>query len=933
MKEDFEKILQQFLKLSDDTPETAEVESDALKFATKEALTGNFEKVIEEMRVAGIITKLTLPAHKGGATFYNLTPTGVRELKETYKIDFTAIPEFTRQLEKLYNILRGSVDTSNYHFFLYLLSLQRYNFLDSAINGSPREVKGNIFNAAQQFEENFGESGKQLNDFYSLIISRVDNRVLFDIIHLLNSVSQTFLKDHFTAIFEDLLDRYQRIQGRIGGEIMLPPELSRFVSRLANSTKGDHIYNPFGGLASFAVYLKDDVIYSGQEINQATWALGKLRLLAHDRNENFNFSIGNSIFNWNPAVSTSGSLLKKILKKTSPSKDNDLIISNPPFSGKLPGNIQGRFGAIKTYEQFLLEKGIENLSASGKLIGILSSGFLYRNVEENLRQYLVEHDLLDTIIAFPDGLLRSTAIPVVAIVINKNKLSKGFVKFVDAKNFILPNAGKDKRLDDKKLLNAIVGEQDSEFLRMIPIDKIRRFNYDLTVGRYFRKTYEGVTLGEIGITIPGQRTADKEIGKLVRIRELKDDPSDFELDISKIEDSEIPRQALRISESCILLATRWRTLKPTYFNFTGIPIFIRPDTIALKIDTSRCDESYLIYELHSKDVADQVESIKVGTLVPTVRREDLFSIIIPLPGLDAQKVMASQRRALIANEEKRKANFSNEIHLLENEIFEQNAHLRHTLAAPASNLKDSILNIRRIIMEKIAVQIPELLLLKVSDKHNYTLQDYLSISERDADKIVRAVSNQLKVDTGIDEKKLNPIEIISFVEGYSNEYNDRLGKVCTIKFEIDEEVFIEDGQKIKTYIMGNDELLRELFDNLIDNAKKHAFQDQVDNRIEIYIMKSFDFNENDEVQILFSNTGKPFPEDFTINDFVRKGAKSGESKGDGFGGWYINKIIKRLKGNFDIIDETAGEGLPGTDLATSFEINFPIIETEENADV
>ncbi len=40
--------------------------------------------------------------------------------------------------------------------------------------------------------------------------------------------------------------------------------------------------------------------------------------------------------------------------------------------------------------------------------------------------------------------------------------------------------------------------------------------------------------------------------------------------------------------------------------------------------------------------------------------------------------------------------------------------------------------------------------------------------------------------------------------------------------------------------------------------------------------------------------------------------------------------FKKFNGEFDIIDETGSEGLPNTDLATSFEINFPIIETEEN---
>ncbi|MBK7390179.1 MAG: hypothetical protein IPI23_14230 [Bacteroidetes bacterium] len=93
-------------------------------------------------------------------------------------------------------------------------------------------------------------------------------------------------------------------------------------------------------------------------------------------------------------------------------------------------------------------------------------------------------------------------------------------------------------------------------------------------------------------------------------------------------------------------------------------------------------------------------------------------------------------------------------------------------------------------------------------------------------------------------------------------------------------------------------------------------------------MKNTDNKDQDEIQILFSNTGKTFPTDFTISDFIRKGSKFGTNSGAGYGGWYINEIIKKFNGAFDIIDETGSEGLPNTDLA-KFEINFPIIKLKK----
>lgn len=60
----------------------------------------------------------------------------------------------------------------------------------------------------------------------------------------------------------------------------------------------------------------------------------------------------------------------------------------------------------------------------------------------------------------------------------------------------------------------------------------------------------------------------------MRIRDLKDDKVDFNLDISIVEVTELRRPDIQqISESCLLLAMRWKTLKPTLFQFKDEPIY------------------------------------------------------------------------------------------------------------------------------------------------------------------------------------------------------------------------------------------------------------------------------------------------------------------------------------------------------------------------
>jgi type I restriction enzyme M protein len=90
----------------------------------------------------------------------------------------------------------------------------------------------------------------------------------------------------------------------------------------------------------------------------------------------------------------------------------DLIISQPPLGYKLMDPIIGKFGQIRNAEQFLIEKGLQSLKAKGKLVLCLSNGFLFREgIEKSLRKYLVEEDLLETIVSFQKGLLLNTTIP------------------------------------------------------------------------------------------------------------------------------------------------------------------------------------------------------------------------------------------------------------------------------------------------------------------------------------------------------------------------------------------------------------------------------------------------------------------------------------------------------------------------------------------
>ena len=114
-------------------------------------------------------------------------------------------------------------------------------------------------------------------------------------------------------------------------------------------------------------------------------------------------------------------------------------------------------------------------------------------------------------------------------------------------------------------------------------------------------------LGEIIEFVRGQRVNLPPTGKLIRIRDLKDDKIDFRLDEATIEDVELRRPDIhQITESCLLLAVRWKTLKPTYFEYKGEAIYRSQDILSFKVNEAIADKAFLVNELHADYVQEQL---------------------------------------------------------------------------------------------------------------------------------------------------------------------------------------------------------------------------------------------------------------------------------------------------------------------------------------
>ena len=117
----------------------------------------------------------------------------------------------------------------------------------------------------------------------------------------------------------------------------------------------------------------------------------------------------------------------------SSSKKFNRIIANPPFSIKwsydksiLAPEMMSKVGKLaprtKADWAFLF-KIVEDLSDDGTAVVLNFPGILYRQNESVFREYFIERNLIDRIVAVPSGHFEDTKISTAILVLKKNRVS------------------------------------------------------------------------------------------------------------------------------------------------------------------------------------------------------------------------------------------------------------------------------------------------------------------------------------------------------------------------------------------------------------------------------------------------------------------------------------------------------------------------------
>lgn len=361
-----------------------------------------------------------------------------------------------------------------------------FSAIESSANGYPSEqdIKG-LF---ADFDTTSNRLGNTVNDKNSRLAA-----VLKGVAGLRFGDFQDNQIDLFGDAYEFLISNYAANAGKSGGEFFTPQHVSKLIAQLAmhKQSSVNKIYDPAAGSGSlllqakkhFDAHIIEEGFY-GQEINHTTYNLARMNMFLHDINyDKFHIALGNTLLD----------------PHFGDEKPFDAIVSNPPYSVTWIGSDDPtlindeRFApagvlAPKSKADFaFVLHALSYLSSKGRAAIVCFPGIFYRGgAEQKIRQYLVDHNFVETVISLAPNLFFGTTIAVNILVLSKHK-TDNTTQFIDASGLFKKETNTNTLTDEhiKTIMDSFDSKKNVEhFAKSVEHDVIAANGYNLSVSSY-----------------------------------------------------------------------------------------------------------------------------------------------------------------------------------------------------------------------------------------------------------------------------------------------------------------------------------------------------------------------------------------------------------------------------------------------------------------
>lgn len=330
--------------------------------------------------------------------------------------------------------------------------------------------------------------------------------------------------------------------GQSAGEFYTPPEVGIIMSRVLAPEPGMEIYDPCcgsGGLLVKCEIAMEEAAKGkkpaplklyGQEYISETWAMANMNMIIHDMEGQI--EIGDTFKN--PKFRKNGKL-----------RTFDRVVANPmwnqnwfseadydadelerfPAGAGFPGKSSADWGWVQHMHASLNDKGraavVLDTGAASR-----GSGNAGTNKEKTVRQWFIDHELIESVLYLPENLFYNTTAPGIVLFLNraKPKSQQGKVLLVNAsqifkkgdpKNFIPPEG-----ID--RIAQTLIGWKEAKKLsRIVDHTELKKNDCNISPSRYIHtsdaETYRPIAeiVDELDFIEVEARETDKALREIL----------------------------------------------------------------------------------------------------------------------------------------------------------------------------------------------------------------------------------------------------------------------------------------------------------------------------------------------------------------------------------------------------------------------------------
>lgn len=472
-------------------------------------------------------------------------------------------------------------------------------------------------------------------------------------------------------------------------EYTSPRFINEILARLVEPKDGDTVYDPAAGIGESLVAcasFNPMIRISGAEIDPMIYRLAKM----------------NFILNKIPVLDF---INKNSLAENNVNKLFDAAVCIPPFGLDLQ-NTNASSKKKQSLELLFLEHVLKKIKDGGRIGILMPSGFLANSNLEQYRKEFIQEVTLRLILSIPHGFFLPNMGLETTLLIFEKTLSRPSDKCLIIDGKILSVLGAQSKTKTERPLEAEAFLDEIENIyksskqsnnipnRWIDQAELIHSISNWSPSRFINESFklenqfilqgsELVSLGALVKPLSSNATPDlnSEI-PFIGTRHLKSDPSfpflSADLISEKLKYWGQTHNTQTLDSEALLVSLKWNYLKPTLFQPKGGPISIKKgDILALTINEEMVIPQYLVFQLDSDYIKEQLKGISKGTAVKFITQSDILRIKIPLPSLKEQKEFLSKRQK-IKKDKSVLSEFISKIQLYENYSDQKKELIRFT---------------------------------------------------------------------------------------------------------------------------------------------------------------------------------------------------------------------------------------------------------------